>query len=90
MMLVEELNYKEVSFEMGSKFDSFDLEENDCKEVTSVEYGLLDNSTIPNDSPMDDKDPATPSTVHPSTCMETSKGLKLECHKKKKKRAKHN
>ncbi|OMP14292.1 hypothetical protein COLO4_00086 [Corchorus olitorius] len=53
MILVEELNYKEVSFEMGSKFDSADVVENDCEEVNSVEYGLLDNSTAPIDSPLE-------------------------------------
>ncbi|OMO60405.1 Kar3 member kinesin-like protein [Corchorus olitorius] len=38
----------------------------------------------------DNKVPSTPSTTHPSDCMETSKDLKLKHHKKKKKRAKHN
>ncbi|OMO74600.1 hypothetical protein COLO4_26575 [Corchorus olitorius] len=53
MILVEELNYKEVSFEMGSKIDNVDLDENDYEEVNSVKFGLLDNPTAPNDSPME-------------------------------------
>ncbi|OMO70907.1 hypothetical protein CCACVL1_18595 [Corchorus capsularis] len=41
-------------------------------------------------SDVDNKVTSTPSTAHPSDCMETSKTLKLKFHKKEKKRAKHN
>ncbi|OMO54195.1 hypothetical protein CCACVL1_27981, partial [Corchorus capsularis] len=38
---------------MGSRIDSLALDENDYEEVTSVEYGLLDKSNGPYDSPME-------------------------------------